>query len=112
MPEEVLQRMFNERFLRVVREVDGWVMDHVESDWSSYMYGLRSFGVRRGGWFRSLFRRNQVRIVDPVTLDQFADRTEFVFVPPHELLKYIGRPQRWIFIPRGVADKMIALGLP
>lgn len=112
MPEEVLQRMFNDKFLEVVREVDGWVMDHIDSDWSVYLNGLKGFGVRRGGWLLGLFRRDHVRIADPITMDQFADRSEYVFMPPHQLLKYMRSSGSLIFVPRELAEKMLVLGLP
>lgn len=104
--------MFNDKFLEVVREVDGWVMDHIDSDWSAYLNGLRDFGVRRGSWLLGLFRRGDVRIADPVSMDQFADRSEYVFMPPHQLPQHMKSSGRSIFVPRGLAEKILVLGLP
>lgn len=104
--------MFNDKFLEVVRDVDGWVMDHIDSDWSAYLNGLKGLGVRRGGWLRGLLRRDDVRIADPVSMDQFADRSEYVFMPPHQLLRRIRSHGRSIFLSRNLAEKILVLGLP
>lgn len=112
MPENKLQQMFNDKFLEVVREVEGWVSDRIESDWSAYMKGLRSLGVQRGGWLRGLFRRDCIKIVDPITFEQFADRSEYVFMPPHQLLKHMSDFHRFVFVPKDLAEKILVLGLP
>lgn len=111
MSKEVLQRMFNDKFLEVVRDVDGWVMDHIDSDWSVYLNGLKHFGIKRGGWLRGLFRRDDIKIVDPIEMDQFADMSEYL-LPPHQLFKRMSGPHRLIFVPRELAEKMLVLGLP
>lgn len=108
---DTLQHMFNQRFLDVARNRPSFLDSNgIARSWDEYMAKLEQFGVARGGWFKGLFRRGDVRLIDPVTLDQYADWSETTLVPPHVLLNIIGRVGRTIFVPREFAEKVLVLG--
>lgn len=105
-----LQHMFNQKFLEVARLNPSFMDGGISDAWNKYMECLGGFGVFRGGWLRGLFARGHVRIMDPLTLEQYADWTEFSLLPPHALLDIVGYSRKNVFVPKDFADKALALG--
>lgn len=107
-----LQDMFNQKFLDVVRGRGSPFFDSgcISKSWDDYMSRLELFGVVRGGWLRGLLKRSHIRLIDPVTLDQYADWSECCFLPTNIVLNIVGPSYRTIFVPRDFADKALVFG--